>query len=52
MDKSREEFFGDMNNFCEDVGVKHYHTNSETKIVFGKREVRTLKNLIESYLEE
>ena len=48
----RKEFFGDMVNFCEDVGVKYYHTYSETKVTFGERAIRTLKNLIYRYLEE
>ena len=41
-----------MANFCEDVGVKFYHTYSDTKVAFGKRSIRTLKNLIYRYLEE
>ena len=47
-----KEFFGDMANFCEDVGVKYYHTYSETKVAFGERAIRTLKVLIYRYLEE
>ena len=47
-----KEFFGDMANFCEDVGVKYYHTYSETKVAFGERIIRTLKNLIYRYLVE
>ena len=47
-----KEFFGDMANFCEDVGIKYYHTYSETKVAFGERAIRTLKNLIYRYLEE
>ena len=47
-----KEFFGDMANFCEDVGVRYYHTYSETKVTFGERAMRTLKNLIYRYLEE
>ena len=35
-----KEFFGDMANFCEDVGIKYYHTYSETKVVFGERAIR------------
>ena len=35
-----------MNNFGEDVGVNHYNTYSETKVVLGEREVQTFKNLI------
>ena len=45
-------FFGDMANFCEDVGIKYYHTYSETKVAFGERAIRTLKVLIYRYLEE
>ena len=45
-------FFGDMANFCEDVGLKYYHTYSETKVAFGERAIRTLKNSIYRYLEE
>ena len=41
-----------MANFCEDVGVKYYHTYSETEVAFGERAIRTLKNLIYRYLEE
>ena len=41
-----------MANFCEDVGVKYYHTYSETKVAFGERAIRTLKNLVYRYLEE
>ena len=47
-----KEFFEDMANFCEDVGIKYYHTYSETKVAFGERAIRTLKNLIYRYLEE
>ena len=47
-----KEFFGDMSSFCEDVGIKYYHTYSETKVAFGERDIRTLKNLIYRYLEE
>ena len=47
-----KEFFGDMTNFCEDVGIKYYHTYSETKVAFGERAIRTLKVLIYRYLEE
>ena len=47
-----KEFFGDMANFCEDVGNKYYHTYSETKVAFGERAIGTLKNLISRYLEE
>ena len=47
-----KEFFGDMANFCEDVGIKYYHTYSETKVAFGERAIRTLKVLIYRYLEE
>ena len=47
-----KEFFGDMANFCEDMGVKYYHTYSETRVVFGERAMRTLKNLVYRYLEE
>ena len=47
-----KEFFGDMANFCEDVGIKHYHTYGETKVAFGERAIQTLKNLIYRYLEE
>ena len=47
-----KEFFGDMANFREDVGVKYYHNYSETKVAFGERAIRTLKNLIYRYLEE
>ena len=47
-----KEFFGDMANFCEDVGVKYYHTYSETKVAFGERAIQTLKVLIYRYLEE
>ena len=32
-----KEFFGDMANFCEDVGVKYYHTDSETKVAFWRK---------------
>ena len=39
-----KQFFGDMANFCEDVGVKYYHTYSETKVAFGERAIRILKN--------
>ena len=46
-----EEFFGDMASFGEDVGFKN-HTYSETKLAFGERAIRTLKNLIYRYLEE
>ena len=47
-----KEFLGDMANFCEDVGVKYYYTYSDTKVAFGERAIRTLKNLIYRYLEE
>ena len=47
-----KEFFGDMANFCEDVGIEYYHTYSETKVAFGERAIRTLKVLIYRYLEE
>ena len=47
-----KQFFGDMANFCEDVGIKRYRTYSETKVAFGERAIRTLKNLIYRYLEE
>ena len=44
----RKEFFEDMANYCEDVGVKYYHTYSETEVAFDERAIRTLKNLIYS----
>ena len=47
-----KQFFGDMANSCEDVGVKYYHIYSETKVAFGERAIRTLKNLIYRYLGE
>ena len=47
-----KEFFRDMANFCEDVGVMYYHTYSETEVAFGESALRTLKNLIYRYLEE
>ena len=34
------------------MGVKYYHTYSETKVAFGERAIRTLKNVIYRYLEE
>ena len=49
MARSRKRVFW---RYGEDVGVKYYHTYSETKVAFGERAIRTLKNLIYRYLEE
>ena len=47
-----KEFFEDMANFCEHVGVKYYHTYSETNVAFRERAIRILKKLTYRYLEE
>ena len=47
-----KEFLGDFKNFCEDVGIVVYHTNSETKAAYAERVIRSLKNVIYRYLEE
>lgn len=47
-----KEFMGDFRNFCEDVGIKVYHTFSETKACHAERAIRSLKSLIYRYLED
>lgn len=47
-----KEFMGDFKNFCEDVGIKIYHTHSETKACHAERAIRSLKTIIYRYLEE
>ena len=52
MDRPRKTVFGDLNIFCEYVGVNYYHNYSETKVAFGERALRTLKHLNYRYLEK
>ena len=42
--KNELSFFEDLANFCKDMGLKYYHTYSETEVAFGERATRTLKN--------
>ncbi len=45
------EFKGDFKKLCDKRGIEIYHTESETKSAFAKRNIRSLKNIIYKYLE-
>ena len=51
VDKGRE-FAREFANFCQQSGIHLYSTCSETKSVFGERNIRKIKALIFKYLHE
>ena len=46
------EFQGQFKAFCNDLGIKLYNNNSETKACFAERAIRSLKNIIYRYMDE
>ena len=46
------EFAGKFKKFCSAEGVENYSTMSETKAVFTKRKIRSLKNILYRCMED
>ena len=46
------EFAGAFIKFCTAEGIQVYSTMSETKAVFAERTIRSLKNILYSYMED
>ena len=45
------EFDGEFKKLCKTEGIQIYYTMSETKAAFGERTLRSLKNILYSYME-
>ena len=46
------EFAGELKKFCSAEGIETYSTMSETKVAFGERTIRSLKNILYRYMED
>ena len=46
------EFAGAFKKLCTPEGIKVYSTMSETKAAFAERTIRSLKNILYSYMED
>ena len=46
------EFSGEFRKFCTDKNIKIYSTRSETKTTVAERAIKSLKNIINRYMEE
>ena len=48
----RSDFAGELKSICKAEGIETYSTLSETKAVFAKRKIRSLKNILYRYMED
>ena len=46
------DFAGDFKKFCFGEGIHVYSTINETKATFAERTIKSLKNIIDRYMEE
>ena len=46
------EFAGELKKLCKAEGLQIYYTMSETKAAFAERTIRSLKNILYSYMED
>ena len=46
------EFAGEFKKFCSAEGIELYSTMTDTKATFAKRTIRSLKNILNRYMED